>query len=391
MSHSLTFEAEPFEISTREQPKEACQCPECREARKIGEEEIFEHELGAVERVPPGGGRFQRETADEETLYFELPEADPIGATPPGGGRYDHEVESIEYEGPLPARAARPARCVPARRILTTASAIARARAFNTRAAISLFWGNLVDQIEVNIFRCRRAAGRLTPETFTQAVAFFQHNQGLNVDGMLGPITWARMKSIRAERDPFPRAPLNQGFDATPNAGLCELHTHPAIDIGVVAGTPIPAVADGLVIYAGDVGTLQSCAVATGCSNGTAVVAACGTLSYGRAVIIEHANRGPGAQPRGQSVYTIYAHVQFARGRRVVTGQTVRAGRIIAEVGADCVGFSTGAHLHYVVVSGSRQFRLRAGSSRPQICGRFWPLMTPQRPRTTATNAAFRW
>jgi murein DD-endopeptidase MepM/ murein hydrolase activator NlpD len=280
---------------------------------------------------------------------------------------------------------------VPTPRIVTDPAAIARVRAYNTRTARSLLWGNLVDQIEVNIFRCPRANGRLTPENFLQAVALFQRTQRLKVDGMLGPITWTRMKTIRAERDPFPRAPLNQDFDATPNAGLCEMRTHPAIDIGVVAGTPIPNVADGRVIYAGDVGTLQNCAVATGCANGTAIVAACATLSYGRAVIVEHPNRGPGTQPGGASVYTVYAHVQFRPGRRVATGEPVVAGRILAEVGADCVGFSTGAHLHYVVVSGVRQFRLRAGPSRPQTCGRFWPAMTPQRPRSNASAAAFRW
>lgn len=90
-------------------------------------------------------------------------------------------------------------------------------------------------------------------------------------------------------------------------------------------------------------------------------------------------------------MYTVYAHVQFTRGRRVATGEPAVAGRILAEVGADCVGFCTGAHLHYVVVSGPRQFRLRASPSRIQICGRFWPAMTPQRPRSTATAAAFRW
>jgi hypothetical protein len=390
--NTLTFEAEPFELSPQASSKKSCDCPKCRAARESSEGETFEDEISLEQRVPPGGGFFQREFAEEiEAADFELPEASEWEAVPPGGGRFDRESEAMEFEGPLPRRVARPERCVPRRPILTNAAAIARARAFNTRAATSLLWGNLVDQIEVNIFRCPRTAGRLTPENFAQATALFQRQQALAVDGMLGPNTWRRMKTIRAERDPFPRAPLNTPFDATPNAALCELHTHPAIDIGLVGGTPLPAIADGLCIYAGDVGTLQTCPVATGCATGAAVVAACGTLSYGRAVIIEHPSRGPGRQPGGASVYSIYAHVQFTRGRRVATGENVLAGRIVAEVGADCVGFSTGPHLHYVVVSGRRQFRLRAGPSRPQICGTFWPAMTPQRPRSTATAAAFQW
>jgi hypothetical protein len=352
MNTPLTFESEPFEFpspASRLQPE-------------------WETETGAARarRVPPGGGRFQREVADHELEWLEFETG-----TPPAGGIVQ--------------------RCVPVPHIITVPSAIARARAYNAQRSRSLLWGNLIDQIEVNHFGCPRTAGRLSPEDFLQAVAHFQRTQGLKVDGMLGPITWGRMKNMRAERDPFPRGPLNQDFDATPNAGLCEMHTHPALDIGLGGGTPIPNVADGRVIYAGDVGTLQNCAVATGCANGTAIVAACATLSYGRAVIIEHPDRGPGMQPGGASVYTIYAHVQFATGRRVATGEPVVAGRILAEVGANCVGFSTGAHLHYVVASGPRQFRLQAGPARIQICGRFWPAMTPQRPRTTAGGAAFQW
>ncbi|MGB8466863.1 MAG: hypothetical protein WCE49_18095, partial [Terrimicrobiaceae bacterium] len=254
MSQSFTFEAEPFELSALDLP----------------------------ESIPPGGGRFQRETFEEEFPALEIETGEDFEAIPPGGGRFRREIESLEFEAPGPAAPAPPQHCVPVPHILTTPAAIARARAFNARAARSLLWGNLLDQIEVNIFRCPRAAGRLSPENFAQATALFQRQQGLTVDGMLGPITWRRMKAIRVERDPFPRAPLNQDFDATANAGLCEMHTHPAIDIGVIGGIPIPAVADGLVIYAGPVGSIQSCPVATGCANGTAVVAACTTLSYGR-------------------------------------------------------------------------------------------------------------
>jgi hypothetical protein len=381
MSTPLIFEAEPFEVSSLMSRRE----------------ERFEEASGSARartppRVPSGGGRYQRETAEEERADLEFEGSEGFETlTPPGGGRYDRGHEVLEFEAGRRVRRIVPQRCVPAPRIITLPSDIARARAYNTRTARSLLWGNLIDQIEVNIFRCPRAAGRLSPEDFLQAVALFQRTQKLKVDGMLGPITWTRMKTIRAERDPFPRAPVNQAFDIAPNAGLCEMHTHPAIDLGVVAGTPIPCVADGRVIYAGAVGSLQNCPVATGCTNGTAIVAACATLSYGRAVIVEHPNRGPGPQPGGASVYTVHAHVQFAKGRRVATGEPVVAGRILAEVGADCVGFSTGAHLHYVVVTGPRQFRLRGGPSRIQICGRFWPAMTPQRPRSIPTAAAFRW
>lgn len=317
----------------------------------------------------PGGGRFQRELQDE----FR-----PIA---PGGGRFEREEEIG------------PAFCVPAAPILN-AAAVSRAVAGNARFRSLLGWGTLIDQIEVNLLGCPRANGRLAAADFAQAVAQFQTNQGLNVDGMLGPNTWTRMKTLRAERDPFPRVRILPGrdFDSTPNAGNCELAVHPAIDIDVPAGTPIPAVADGRVIYAGDVGTLASCAAANDCVNGTCAGGACATLSYGRAVIIEHPDRGPGPQPRGLSMYTIYAHVQFSGRRRISSGEPVLAGRLIAEVGAGCVGCSNVPHLHYVTASGPRGFRFtRGGPARLQICGDFWPVLVPRRPRTSGANAGFAW
>jgi hypothetical protein len=130
-------------------------------------------------------------------------------------------------------------------------------------------------------------------------------------------------------------------------------------------------------------------------------------VSYGRAVIVEHPDRGPGVQPGGQSVYTICAHVQFAGNDRVGSGEPVSAGRIIGQVGAGCVGFSSGPHLHYAVVTGPRLFRMRSGGpARCEICARaycnaascprcdfdhLWDLVAPRRPRTTAAGAGFQW
>ena len=395
MNERLTFAAEPFELEPefdgsnelfndrREETEfdlEADGDPELGDGEdsfegKFSEEAIdpedFEEEAALEretrKRAPPGGGFFQR------------PQREIAPAIPDGG--YFWREEELEIA---------PAACVPTPRILTSPAAVSRAVAFNVRSARSLGWGTLVDQIEVNLLRCPRAGGPSPAADFAQAVAQFQRTQRIKVDGMLGPQTWTTMKTIRAERDPFPRARLTQDFNATPNTALCELHQHPAIDIDVAAGTPIPVVADGLVVFAGDVGTLATCTVAVGCLTGTSTSAACNTLSYGRAVMVEHANRGPGRQPRGLSVYTIYAHVQFSRRHRVTTGERVAAGRLIAEIGADCVGFSSGTHLHYAVVTGPRLQRLGRGPSRPQICGTFWPAVTPRRPRTT-TAAAFTW
>ena len=82
---------------------------------------------------------------------------------------------------------------------------------------------------------------------------------------------------------------------------------HTGLDIANSTGTPIKAVADGVVTYAGYKG------------------------SYGRLVVIQHTN----------SVETYYAHCSRIY---VSTGQQVNQGDVIAGVGS--TGNSTGPHLH---------------------------------------------
>lgn len=322
---------------------------------------------------------------------------------PPGGGY---------ARGPEPGLRGFPdwsfGECVPAPLILTDPAALNRAVNSNPRFERLIGWGTLRDQIEVNILGCPRANARLAAPDFAQAVALFQQTQGLTVDGMLGEQTWSRMKVIQVERDPFPRNAIIPGFDFnnTLVAGNCEATQHPAIDIAVNAGTPIPVVADGIVVYAGIVGKIRTCAIAQACQAGTGPASDCNFLSYGRVVLVEHPNRGPGVQPGGDSVYTIYAHVQFQGSHSVQSGEPVRAGRIVAEVGKDCVGFSGGPHLHYAVVTGPRRIRLPGGPARCSICARqfcdnancprcnfqhFWDVVVPQRPRTSGANAGFQW
>jgi hypothetical protein len=298
--------------------------------------------------------------------------------------------------------------CVPAPLILTDAAALNRAVASNGRLDSLLGWGNLRDQIEVNILGCPRGNARLAAPEFAQAVALFQRTQGLTVDGILGEQTWNRMKAIRVERDPFPRNATiaSFDFDNTAAPGMCEGFRHPAIDIDLAAGTAIPVVADGIVVYAGIVGKIQNCTLARACQANFAHSTECHFLSYGRVVLVEHPNRGPGTQPGGESVYTIYAHVQFQGRHQVGSGEPVKAGRLIAEVGENCVGFSGGPHLHYAVVTGPRRIRLPAGPARCSICARrycdnfscprcnfqhFWDSVVPRRPRTSGANPGFQW
>jgi len=298
------------------------------------------------------------------------------------------------------------AECVPAAPVLVNPAQINTAVDRNCTLARTLGWGNLYDQIEVNILGCPRANNRLTPIDFAQAVALFQQTNGLGVDGTLGANTWNRMKAVQAERDPFPRMPISLDFNPTLSPAPrvdCENGRHPAIDILAPQFTPVPVVADGTVIHAGPVGSIRDCVFNQVCRTAGAPND-CSLLAYGQAVIVEHPGRGPA----GQSAYTLYAHLVFRGSHKVSAVQRVLAGRLIGEVGCGCVGFSTGPHLHYAVATGPAGFRFRGGGpSRCQICRQvfcalatvqcprcnfphFWDVVAPQRPRTTVA-AGFRW
>lgn len=85
---------------------------------------------------------------------------------------------------------------------------------------------------------------------------------------------------------------------------------HSGVDIDASTGTPIKAVADGIVIYAGWLG------------------------SYGIVVFIKH----------GGNITTVYAHMQYFT---VELNQYVKQGDIIGYV--DNTGLSTGPHLHFEI------------------------------------------
>jgi len=85
---------------------------------------------------------------------------------------------------------------------------------------------------------------------------------------------------------------------------------HSGADIDAPTGTPIKAVADGIVIYAGWLG------------------------SYGIVVFLKH----------GGNITTVYAHMQYFT---VELNQYVKQGDIIGYV--DNTGLSTGPHLHFEI------------------------------------------
>lgn len=92
------------------------------------------------------------------------------------------------------------------------------------------------------------------------------------------------------------------------NPAGCSSSIHEGIDFGSPCGTPIKAVSPGRVTFAGDGG------------------------GFGQRVIVDH----------GAGVASVYGHAQLGS-IKVTVGQQVRAGTIVANVGA--TGVATGCHL----------------------------------------------
>lgn len=93
---------------------------------------------------------------------------------------------------------------------------------------------------------------------------------------------------------------------------------HRGVDFAAATGTPIFAAGDGVISYRGRKG------------------------GYGKYVRIRHAG----------GYNTAYAHMsRFRKG--VTLGSRVRQGQVIGYVGT--TGRSTGPHLHYEILAGSRQ------------------------------------
>jgi murein DD-endopeptidase MepM/ murein hydrolase activator NlpD len=134
---------------------------------------------------------------------------------------------------------------------------------------------------------------------------------------------------------PFPRDPTNTIHDFASRSysygttGGDQFATHHGVDIQNQQGTPILAVANGWVVYAGD-----DSQVMFGPENNF----------YGNLVVIEHDM----VAANGQPVYTLYGHMWRVE---VQTGQRVEQLQKIGEVGS--TGIALGAHLHFEVRIGN--------------------------------------
>jgi murein DD-endopeptidase MepM/ murein hydrolase activator NlpD len=118
------------------------------------------------------------------------------------------------------------------------------------------------------------------------------------------------------------------GWRVDPYSGKPKFHT--GSDLAAPLGTPILAVADGVVAFAGQRG------------------------SYGGLIIIDHT-------VNGVSVASYYGHM-YPDGMHVATGDSVAAGQHIGDVGS--AGTSTGPHLHLEIHPG--------GSDQPAVNATDW-------------------
>jgi murein DD-endopeptidase MepM/ murein hydrolase activator NlpD len=111
---------------------------------------------------------------------------------------------------------------------------------------------------------------------------------------------------------------------------------HWGVDLACPTGTPVSAVSDGIVIFAGR----RSC--------------------YGKVVVLQH----PG------DVVTLYAHLSRITVRG---GWHVRQGDVIGAVGA--TGCVTGSHLHFEMWKGQRRVNplLRCAALRLPKVRKSWP------------------
>jgi murein DD-endopeptidase MepM/ murein hydrolase activator NlpD len=107
---------------------------------------------------------------------------------------------------------------------------------------------------------------------------------------------------------------------------------HHGVEFPNAQGTPVLAVADGVVVFAGD---------------DKATALAWMPAYYGKVVVIEHHLAGMEG-----SVFSLYGH-QFKI--NVQQGQRVRAGDEIGQVGA--TGRAIGSHLHFEVRVGNNNYR----------------------------------
>ncbi len=154
---------------------------------------------------------------------------------------------------------------------------------------------------------------------------------------------------------PLDRVTITQFFGNTPfaskNPQVYNGAGHNGVDFGTPVGTSIKAAGAGTVLGTGDTDL------------------ACGGVSYGRWVLIRHAN----------GLTTLYAHLSVIG---VSGGQSVAAGEQIGLSGN--TGYSTGPHLHFTVYASDSVHITSPTEYKSKVCGTYMSL--PVAPRAGYLN-----
>ena len=146
---------------------------------------------------------------------------------------------------------------------------------------------------------------------------------------------------------PLTKVSISQYFGDTPFAisGAYNGKSHNGLDFRAGLGTPVYAVADGVVTETGNTDL------------------ACRGVSYGKWVLINHQN----------GLTSLYAHLSFIN---VQKGQIVSTGSQIGFSGK--TGYSTGPHLHFTVFASEAVKIFGPREYRSKICGTY--LVIPYAP-----------
>jgi murein DD-endopeptidase MepM/ murein hydrolase activator NlpD len=116
---------------------------------------------------------------------------------------------------------------------------------------------------------------------------------------------------------PLEKIIITQKFGITASSGrLYKSGSHSGVDFGAAIGTPVYAMADGIVEGSGDTDVL------------------CPKISYGRFILIKYTN----------GLASTYGHLSVIS---ATAGQTVKKGQLVGYTGN--TGYSTGPHLHVSV------------------------------------------
>ncbi len=154
---------------------------------------------------------------------------------------------------------------------------------------------------------------------------------------------------------PVANVTITQYFGNTPfaskNPQVYNGGGHNGIDLSVKVGSPIYAAAAGTVLGTGDTDT------------------ACSGVSYGRWVLIRHAN----------GLTTLYAHLSVIQ---VSAGQSVTTGEKIGLSGN--TGYSTGPHLHFTVYASDSVHISGPTEYKSKVCGTY--LIMPLAPASGYLN-----